>query len=163
MSEKHNSPLTVALSNFLFLVGQRNEWTTFMGKDESDENMVRILDHEEIIFNPEAKIKVDANTTAKIYIDFCLVPHKKRSGVFLVYKFTINLLGVIGGNTGFRVVQGQSVLTHYAKRFAQLRDDVDTLSDELWVVKRPADLEAFFRAYDNLARLNNAVTLFNLP
>jgi hypothetical protein len=158
MSEKHD--LQHDTVDFLHLVSLANEWVhPITGTDAT----VGILRNDRVRFDAKGAIILDSLSRLTYVIELHFILHQKQC-VYLVESFTVVIVKYVGRSSSKKaLISGDELLRHHGKIFANERTISKPLKNNTWEIRCPANLEAFLRAYDNLARIHRTFPVFNLP
>ncbi len=147
-----NPPRTPAepILEFLQLVANINSWVHYPSLDKNVCYQSR--ETGEISFFVRTKREVPSARFVYVRID----PH---------YSLPTYLLTVFNVK-GEGLMPAIKVLNHYAKRIATATRDGDAVKKDVhhcWTIDSARSIESLFRSYDQLAKMHNCLTVFNLP
>jgi hypothetical protein len=159
MSKKH--PISTGIEklgkhlyDFLITVFELNEWDQIVVRD-SDWKPVEVLRNGNVFL----QVMVTRDFQENFLVTMTLVPHEEA-----VLYMVKDLVVAIKSEGDDRFMSFQTLLDHYGKEKPNVRVHYESRPNGCtWEIRRPADLEALFRAYDNLALINRCQPIFNLP
>lgn len=97
--------------------------------------------------------------------------HSDVTGDWYIFRFSVGYFDKGKGiPSPYPILDGAEVLTHFAKRLAEIEDawhpemskDMQKPTAELWRIHSPANLEALLKEYINLARQRGCIPVFSL-
>lgn len=165
MSKTLSKQIVTTIVNFLAIVARRNGWKPFLSANGNDAYWDTVITSEDggILFSLEGELNIGGQNIGSFSLELELLPHNTEQ-VYFVDAFRISTtLSDEKIAQDSHIESPNRVLAFFGKHLPNEGSYSRPLNGELWEVRRAADLEALFRAYDHVARLFDGVTLFNLP